>query len=57
LAGQFIPPLATDNLPGSLLERLRAQALSERLLQLLILISPVTTATSSVRVSGDPQKM
>ena len=57
LAGQFIPPIATDNLPGSLLERLTAGALSERLVQLLILISPVTTSTSSLRVSIDPQKM
>ena len=57
LAGQLIPPIATDNLPGSLLERLSAGALSERLVQLLILISPVTTSTSSLRVRIDPQKM
>lgn len=57
LAGQVIPPLVTDNLPGSLLERLRGEGLAERLVQLLFLISPVTMATSSVRVSGDPQKM
>ncbi|MEJ2325993.1 MAG: hypothetical protein P8Y25_03870 [Chromatiaceae bacterium] len=57
LAGQFIPPLATHDLPGSLLGRLTAGALSERLVQLLILISPVTTSSSSLRVSGDPQKM
>ena len=57
LAGQFIPPIATDRLPGSLLERLTARALSERLVQLLILLSPVTTSTGSSRVSADPQKM
>jgi hypothetical protein len=57
LVGQFLPPLASDSLPGSLLERLDAKALSERLVQLLILISPVTTATGSLRVSAGPQKM
>jgi hypothetical protein len=57
LAGRFIPPIATDSLPGSLLERLSGRALSERLVQLLILLSPVTTAISSLRVSSDPQKM
>jgi hypothetical protein len=57
LAGQLIAPLVTDSLPGSLLERLSGKGLSERLVQLLILISPVTTATGSLRVSADPQKM
>jgi hypothetical protein len=57
LAGQFIPPILTDGLPGSILERLDAKGLSERLVQLLLLISPVTTATGSLRVSADPQKM
>ena len=57
LAGQFMPPIATDRLPGSLLERLTGRALSERLVQLLVLISPVTTATGSLRVSTDPQNM
>jgi len=57
LAGQFIPPLVTDSLPGSLLERLTGRVLSERLVQLLILLSPVTTATGSLRVGADPQKM
>jgi hypothetical protein len=57
LAGQFIPPIVTNSLPGSLLERLTGRALSERLVQLLVLISPVTTSSSSVRVSRDPQKM
>jgi hypothetical protein len=57
LAGQFIPPIVTSSLPASLLERLTARALSERLVRLLVLVSPVTTATSSLRVSADPQKM
>jgi hypothetical protein len=57
LAGQFIPPLVSNRLPGSLLERLRGSALSERLVQLLLLISPVTTATGSLRVGGTPQRM
>jgi hypothetical protein len=57
LAGQFIPPIVIDSLPGSLLERLTGRALSERLVQLLVLISPVTTSSSSLRISRDPQKM
>jgi hypothetical protein len=57
VAGQFIPPLDADTLPGVLLERLTGSGLSERLVQLLVLISPVTTATSSLRVSTDPQNM
>ena len=57
LAGQFIPPITTHALPGSLLERLTGEILAERLVQLLGLISPVTTSTSSLPVSIDPQKM
>jgi hypothetical protein len=57
LAGHFIPPMATDSLPGSLLERLSGGALSQRLVELLILISPVTTATSSLKVDRYPQTM
>jgi hypothetical protein len=57
LAGQFIPPLVSDRLPGSLLERLSGSALSERLVELLVLLSPVTTATGSLRVGGNPQRM
>jgi hypothetical protein len=53
----LIPPIDADSLPASLLERLTGRALSERLVQLLILISPVTTSTGSLRVSADPQKM
>lgn len=57
LAGQFVPPLVTDCLPGALLERLRGQDLSERLVQLLVLLSPLTTTTGSLRVGGNPQRM
>jgi hypothetical protein len=57
LAGQLIPPIASDRLPGSLLERLTARTLSERLVELLMLISPVTTATSSLKVQRHPQRM
>jgi hypothetical protein len=57
LAGQFIPPIDADSLPGALLERLTGADLCERLVQLLVLICPVTTSTSSLRVSLDPQKM
>ncbi len=57
LAGQFIPPIDADSLPGGLLERLTAEALTERLMKLLISISAVTTSTGSLPVSADPQKM
>lgn len=57
VAGRFIPPISTDSLPAALLERLTAAALSERCVQLLVLVSPVTTSTSSLRVNLDPQKM
>jgi len=57
LAGQFIPPILTACLPASLLERLTGEGLAERLVQLLVLICPVTTSTSSLRVSLNPQKM
>jgi hypothetical protein len=57
LAGQLIPPITTHALPGSLLERMTGEILTERLVHLLGLISPVTTSTSSLRVRIDPQKM
>jgi hypothetical protein len=57
LAGQLIPSITPHGLPGSLLERLRGRGLTERVVQLLALISPVTTSSSSVRVSHDPQTM
>jgi len=57
LAAQFIPPIDADTLPGALLERLTGSGLSERLVQLLVLICPVTTSSSSLRVSENPQNM
>lgn len=57
LAGQFIPPIHADTLPDGVLERLSGSRLSERLVQLLVVICPVTTWSSSLRVSLDPQKM
>ena len=56
LVGQFIPPLATDSLPASVLERLTAKTLSERVVQLLVLISPATISSGSLRGELDPQK-
>jgi hypothetical protein len=41
LAGQWIPPITPERLPGALLDRLTGETLAERLVQLLILISPV----------------
>jgi hypothetical protein len=55
VAGQFIPPIDADTLPGVLLERLTGSALSERLVQLLVLICPVSTSSSSLRVRRNPQ--
>ena len=57
VAGQFVPPVDTDTLPGALLERLTGSALSERLVHLLVLICPVTTSSSSLRGSVNPQNM
>jgi len=57
LAAQLIPPLANNSLPDALLERLSGRTLSERLVQLLMVISPVTTPTRSLRVGRHPQKM
>ena len=57
LAGQFIPQIDADTLPGALLERLTGSGLCERLVQLLVLICPVTTSSSSLRVRRNPQNM
>jgi hypothetical protein len=56
LAGQFLPPIGADRLPASLLERLMGKTLGERVIQLLISVSAVTTSSSSSRVVLDPQK-
>jgi len=56
--GCIIPPVEVMHLPDALLERLTADTLVERLRQLLVLICPVTTTSSStLRVSINPQKM
>jgi hypothetical protein len=56
--GGFVPPIEVMQLPGALLGRLTAEALSDRVCQLLLLICPVTTFSSCYfRVSIDPQKM
>jgi hypothetical protein len=57
LAGQLTSPIDPESLPGALLERLNGAGLVQRLVQLLILIGPVTTSAGSLRVSTDPQKM
>ena len=54
----FIPPVDVIHLPDTLLARFTAEALSDRLCQLLVLVCPVTTASSPyLRVTLDPQKM
>ena len=56
--GCFIPPVAVTDLPGSLLARVTAQDLRDRLCQLLVLVCPVTTtSSSSLRAIINPQKM
>lgn len=56
--GGFVPPIEVIHLPGALLGRFTADALSDRLCQLLVLVCPVTTLSSRyLRVSIDPQKM
>ena len=56
--GCFVPPVEVIQLPGALLERFTAEALSDRLCQLLVLVCPVTTLSSRyLRMSIDPQKM
>ena len=57
VAGQFIPPIDANTLPGALLERRTGSGLSERLVQVLVLIGPVTTSSSSLRVSRNPQNL
>lgn len=56
--GCFIPAVVVTDLPGSLLARLTGQDLRERLCQLLVLVCPVTTtSSSSLRASLNPQTM
>jgi hypothetical protein len=43
---RFVPPVVTDRLPGSLLERFDGKCLADRLVQALRWIAPVTTRRS-----------
>jgi len=52
LAGLFSPPINTPELPGALLGRLLGEDLPARLVQLLNLISPLTTRSSGSAVIG-----
>lgn len=52
LAGLFSPPIHTPELPGALLGRLLGEDLPARLVQLLNLISPLTTRSSGSAVIG-----
>lgn len=56
---RFVPPIAVRALPGALLGRLTGSDLAMRVRQLLVLITPLTTASgsSSLPVGVDPQKM
>jgi len=45
-----------ESLPASLPERLTGKTLSERVVQLPVLISPTTISSDSSRVALDPQK-
>lgn len=57
--GNHVPPVKTNRLPGSLLERLDGRDLKHRLCLLLRLIAPLTTTSCSrsLRVAINPQKM
>ncbi len=59
LSGWFSPPVIATRLPGELLTRLNGVDLSSRLVQLLQLISPLTTRTGppSMRVVTSTHKM
>lgn len=57
--GHFIPPLNTNQLPGSLLGRFTGRDLKQRLCQFLQLLHPLSTTSWSrcVRSAIDPQRM
>ena len=56
--GHFIPPGAVDQLPGALLDRFTGTSLPQRLYQMLVFITPVSTTWSgSLRKEVPPQKM
>lgn len=51
LQGQFLPPLSSAALPANLLDRLEANCPTDRLVRLLKLIAPLSTASPAVCVS------
>ena len=60
--GRFMPPVAVDRLPASLLERFAAADERTRVLQTLAFLAPLTTrlaarAAGSSMGGGDPQTM
>jgi len=57
--GQFVPPVAIEQLPDALLRRLNGADLRHRMCLLLRLLAPATTRSwsGSMRVAMDPQKM
>lgn len=56
--GHFMPPLIEHELPGALLGRLTGGSLSQRLCQLLMLLSSITSAwTRSLQKESAPQRM
>jgi hypothetical protein len=59
--GRFMPPVAIERLPASLLERFAGDERT-RLLHVLVFLTPLTTRrgdprASSVMGGGDPQRM
>ncbi len=58
-AGRFSPAIDTRQLPGQLLIQLRGNDLSARLIQLLQLLSPITTPSGAhcMRVGANTHKM
>lgn len=59
LEPQFLPPIATQRLPGELLGRLKGEDLSQRLIQLLLLLQSLTSGSCShyLPLTSGPQKM
>jgi len=58
--GRFIPPIDAGQLPGALLGCLSGESLTERVCQLLRLVSPTTTGSWEppyLRGEADPQNM
>lgn len=56
---RFMPPVTLSELPQSLLERFEAGALTDRLVQVLRFVAPLSHApwSGKSRVAADPQRM